>query len=224
LLKNNIWLLSTIVSKKRKKKSMKWNTIPTAAELKTVADQMKERGFTVEIVEKKDDVLPLLKKIVPDGAAVMTGSSTSLHQVGVMDYLQDPKGAWKNIQATVWSEQDETKREALRRAATTSQYFLASVNAFTKSGELIAVDATGSRVSAYPFSAEHLILVVGAQKMVATIEDGMKRVREHVFPLEDERAQEAYGVHSTFGKWVIIEREVNPKRITVILVRETLGF
>jgi hypothetical protein len=52
----------------------------------------------------------------------------------------------------------------------------------------------------------------------------MKRIKEYVYPLEDERAKRVYGMSSTMGKWVILEREIIPNRTTLILVKERLGF
>lgn len=43
-------------------------------------------------------------------------------------------------------------------------------------------------------------------------------------PLEDLRAREAYGIGSGINKVLIVNREVVPGRITVILVKEKLGF
>ena len=88
----------------------------------------------------------------------------------------------------------------------------------------MACDASGSRGTAYPFAAKNLILVAGVQKITTTLDEAMKRVREYVYPLEDERAKKAYGMSSTTGKWVIIEREIIPNRTTLILVKEKLGF
>ena len=42
--------------------------------------------------------------------------------------------------------------------------------------------------------------------------------------LEDVRAQKAYGVRSGVNKILIINKEVVPDRIVVILVKEKLGF
>jgi hypothetical protein len=111
-----------------------------------------------------------------------------------------------------------------RKSLTDADYFLASINAITEDGRLIAVDATGSRVGAFPFAAKKIILVAGEQKIVTDLEAGMKRIKEYVFPLENERMKKSYGMGSTFGKWVIIEREFIPQRITLILVKEKLGF
>ena len=43
-------------------------------------------------------------------------------------------------------------------------------------------------------------------------------------PLEDARAQAAYGIQSGVNKVLIVNREVVPHRITVVFVDEVLGF
>lgn len=112
----------------------------------------------------------------------------------------------------------------MRRKATTAEYFVGSVNAIAETGELVIVNASGSAISAYPFAAKKLIIVAGAQKIVPTLEDAMARIREYVYPLEDKRFFKETGMHSTIGKWVIIEREIFAERTTLILIKEKLGF
>ena len=112
----------------------------------------------------------------------------------------------------------------MRRKSVTAQYFLASVNAITENGELVAVDGSGSRVGAYPFGAEKIILVSGINKIVPTLNDAFERIKNVVLPLESERAMKRYGRPARFGKWVIIERENIKDRITLILVNDELGF
>lgn len=193
------------------------------AQLEKVAHNMNERGFATQIASTKEEALKILTKLIPEGAEVMTGSSTTLNEIGFSDLLQKGMKDWVNVSAKVWSENDDAKRMDLRRKATTSEYFLSSVNAVTKEGQLVAVDASGSRVGALPFAAKNIIFVIGAQKLTSDLESAMQRIREYVFPKEDVRAQEAYGFGSALNKWVIIEREV-PGRIQVILVEDSLGF
>ena len=66
--------------------------------------------------------------------------------------------------------------------------------------------------------------MVGTQKIVANLEEGLRRIDEYAFPLEDARAQAAYGVHSGVNKVLIINREITPGRLTVVFVDEALGF
>jgi len=69
-----------------------------------------------------------------------------------------------------------------------------------------------------------VILVVGTQKIVSDLDEAMSRVYDYAFPLEDARAQAEYGIHSAVNKVLIINREITPGRITVVLVDEVLGF
>lgn len=185
---------------------------------------MEGRGFTVEVVADRDEALEKVESLLPEGAEVMTGSSTTLQEIGFIDSLEKNTKNWMNLSAVIWVENDEVKRNKLRRQATAADYFLASANAVTVDGQLIAVDLTGSRVTALPFAAGKVILVVGKQKITQSIDAAMERIREYVFPKEDARALKAYGMNSDFGKWVIVERELQPGRITVVLVDEELGF
>jgi hypothetical protein len=59
---------------------------------------------------------------------------------------------------------------------------------------------------------------------VSDLEEGLRRIDEYAFPLEDARAQAAYGIHSGVNKILIINREITPGRITVVFVDEVLGF
>jgi hypothetical protein len=52
----------------------------------------------------------------------------------------------------------------------------------------------------------------------------MKRIEEYVFPLENVRAQKAYGIGSNISKLLMIDKEINPHRLTIVFVSEKLGF
>ena len=75
-----------------------------------------------------------------------------------------------------------------------------------------------------PPGAGRVIFVVGTQKIVPDLEEGLLRINEYAYRLEDARAQAAYGVRSAVNKVLIINREITPGRITVVLVDEVLGF
>jgi len=98
------------------------------------------------------------------------------------------------------------------------------LHAVTESGSLIAASMGGSQLGPYVAGAGRVILVAGTQKIVPNLEEGLHRIEEYAFPLEDARAQAAYGVHSGVNKVLIINREITPGRITVVLVDEVLGF
>jgi len=192
--------------------------------LKT-AEAVRKRNISVEIVSSRVAALQFIEKTVPPGSSVFNGSSTTLGDIGYTSLLESGDHRWKNLHAEIFAENDQMKRADLRRKALTdADYFLSSVNAITEAGELVACDNTGSRVGAFPFAAKKLLLIVGANKIVPTLADAMKRIKEYVMPLEDKRMMKMYSMHTAIGKWVIVEREAIPQRTTLVLVKEALGF
>jgi L-lactate utilization protein LutC len=201
-----------------------WTTLATPEVVTTTMENLQRRGMTALHVASKAEALAQIEQLIPEGKSVMTGSSTTLNQIGFAELVKANPHHWTDVHAQINAEPDETKRHQLRRLSVTSEYFLASPNAVTQEGQLVIVDRTGSRTGAMPSAAEHLILVVGTQKITPNLETAMQRIREYVFDLEDKRSLAAYGTHTDFGKWVIIEKEITPNRITVIFIDEALGF
>lgn len=202
----------------------KYEKLMNDNEIKEVANNIENRGINVLLVENRAEALEKIKELIPKNSEVYNGGSSTLNEIGFLDYLKTNKHGWINLHEEILKEKDPKKQADLRRKSVTSEYFLGSINAIAKTGELVACDATGSRVTAYPFAAKNLILVSGINKITDSLEDAIKRVREYVYPLENERAKKAYGSGSTIGKWVIIEREIFKGRTTLILVKEKLGF
>jgi L-lactate utilization protein LutB len=201
-----------------------WARIPSAETVTEVVEALKKGGFEVFLVESGKDALTKIKWMIPRGSEVMVGGSQTLEEIGFREWLKAGDHGWKNLYAEVTSENDDTKRNELRRKSMISDYFLAGVNAITRQGELVACDMSGSRIGAYPFAAKNLILVSGVQKIVENLEEARSRVRDYVFPLTDQMTMKMYGFHCAMAKWVIMEKEPIPKRTTVILVKEKIGW
>ena len=153
----------------------------------------------------------------------MNGSSTTLIEIGYED-LMNGQHNWRDLHKAVISENDERTRNELRRRSVTSEYFLSGVNAIAQTGQILACDASGSRVGAWPFGAQNLILVSGVNKIVPTLQDALKRIWDYAYPLEDARARRVYGTPSQIGKCVILAKEGRPGRTTLILIDEVLGY
>ncbi len=202
----------------------KWASMPDEKTLNETAEAIRSRGIPVVIVGSGGEALAKIKQMIPAGAEVMNGSSVTLKQIGFLDYLKSGSHGWRNLHADVVAAKGKEELLRRRRMSILADFFLGSVNAIAKTGELVACDRTGSRIGAYPFAAKKLLLVSGAQKIVPTLDEALRRVREYVYPLEDQRARAAYGEPSAIGKCVIIAQEVYRERTTLILIRERLGF
>ncbi len=201
-----------------------WSRIPDEKAIMEAVSAIESHGIRVIRVDTGDQALAAITRLIPPGAEVMHGSSTTLIEIGYEDLILSGKSGWNDIHKAITAENDDGKRAELRRKSVTSEYFLSSANAIAKTGEILACDMSGSRTGAWPFAAGHLILVVGVNKIMPTLEDAMKRIREYAYPLEDARAQHAYGIHSRIGKCVILAYEASEGRTTLILVNDRLGY
>ena len=201
-----------------------WNVLPSSDIVHRTARAIGDRGIAVVMATDGDDALARVKNLIPLGAEVMTGSSTTLIEIGFDEYIAGGRSGWKDLHSVITLENDEKTRAELRRKSVTADWFVSGANAIAETGEIVACDASGSRVGAWPFAAGHLILVVGINKIVPSLEMAMQRVYDYAFRLENARAQRAYGTPSSIGKCVIISREKIPGRVTLVLVNEALGY
>ena len=161
--------------------------------------------------------------LISDGSQVHHGASQSLEVSGIIDEIErSPR--YDSVRPRIRSLDRNTQADEIRRLSAAPDVMLGSVHAVTETGSLLTASMGGSQLGPYAAGAGKVILVVGTQKIVSDLDEGLRRIDEYALPLEDARAQSAYGVHSAVNKVLIINGEVAPGRITVVLVDEVLGF
>jgi len=198
---------------------MKFDVLASKETVEKTIKALKPRGINAEFVNKKEDALNRLKKLIPPNAEVMTAGSTTLDQIGFTELLKLGKHPWKNLKDAILAEKVPAKQMELRKKSVTSEYMIGSVHAVVETGELLVVNASGSSLPAYSFSSDNVIWVVGTQKIVPTVEEGFKRLREYCFPLEDKRMKSLGYPGSTLGKFLLFEKEIlENRKLTLIFV------
>ncbi len=202
----------------------KWSQIPGEEIIVSTAKAIEERGVRVVRLPDSSQALAKIKELIPPGSEVMNGSSTTLIEIGFQELMDSGEHKWKDLKLAVTSEDDAQKRARIRRKTVASDYFISGVNAIAMTGELVACDATGSRVGAWPYSAGNLLLVAGVNKIVPSLDDALRRIREYTFHLEDLRSRNVYGVPSKIGKCVILANESQPGRVTLLLIDGSYGY
>lgn len=185
---------------------------------------LQTNGFEVVVVDSAEDALETIQSHIPVAASVMNGHSTTLEEIGFTEYLSEGDHEWESLPDEIWSIDDDAKRENARRESQTADYFLGGINAIAKTGELVAADRSGSRIGAYPYAASNVVIVSGVNKIVDDLSAALDRLESVAYPLENERAKNAYGVESAIAKQLIFRQELEEERTTVILVRERLGY
>jgi hypothetical protein len=118
----------------------------------------------------------------------------------------------------------ETQGREMRKLVGAPDFAAGSVHAVTEDGQVMIASKTGSQLGPYASSAGKVIWVVGAQKIVKDLNEGFKRIQEYSVPLEEEHMQQFYKIGTDLSKLLIINREIRPNRITMIIVKEEVGF
>jgi hypothetical protein len=205
---------------------MNFSTVADAEVVAKTSAALTERGFVAHVVNTKEEALAKIKELIPAGASINNGSSVTLSQIGFVDYLKEGTHGWNNLHEAALTETDPAKQAQLRQEAVHSEYYLGSVHALTESGEAVIASATGSQLAPITFTSHNLILVVGAQKIVPTMEAALTRLREHVYPLEDERMKSVGMGGSVMAKILLLEREpaFMSRTVHFIVITEALGF
>ena len=203
--------------------SSRFASLADDASVTRTAAALEANGISVVRAANAAEVKRVVLDLIPNGSQVHHGASQSLDESGIAEEIES-SGRYDPVRPRMFSMDRETQADEIRRLTASPDVMLGSVHAVTETGSLVAASASGSQLGPYAAGAGKVILVVGTQKIVSDLEEAQRRIDEYAFPLEDARAQAAYGVHSGVNKLLIINREWMPGRTTVVLVDEALGF
>src|SRR5216683_323964 len=201
----------------------RFGTVADDASVKRATAALEANGITVLRAPNPAEARRIVLDLIPVGAQVNHGASLSLEEAGIIEAVEK-SGRYEFLRPRLRSMDRKTQADEIRRLSAAPDVMLGSVHAVTETGSLIAASMGGSQLGPYVSGAGRVILVVGTQKIVPDLEEGLRRVNDYAVLLEDARAQLAYGIHSAVNKVLIINREVVPGRITVVFVDEVLGF
>jgi len=201
----------------------RFGTVADDARVRRTAAALEANGITVLRARDSAEARRIVLGLIPDGSQVHHGASQSLEVSGITAEIEKG-GRYEPLRPRIFGMDRKTQADEIRRLGASPDVMLGSVHAVTETGSLLTASMGGSQLGPYASGAGRVILVVGTQKIVSDLEEGLRRIDEYAFPLEDARAQAAYGIHSAVNKVLIINREIVPGRITVVFVDEVLGF
>jgi L-lactate utilization protein LutC len=198
--------------------------LATDGQIARAAHALELNGIHVIVAENAAEAKDKLYETIPAGAEVFTSSSTTFIQMGLQAEIDQADGRYDSVRVKLGKMDGKTQGREMQKLGATPEYIVGSVHAVSESGSVVVASATGSQLAPYAASAAHVVWMVGAQKIVPTLDEGLKRLEEYTLPLEDQRAMKTYGMHSGLHKLLIINREVMPGRTTMIIVKENFGF
>jgi acyl-CoA hydrolase len=202
--------------------SARFSTLPGEHALQETVVALEEHGFSVEVVDDLGAAREAVLARIPHGSSVMTNTSVTLSETGIADAINSG-GSYDSARNKMFALDLATQAQQMKAIGGQPDYALGSVHAITRDGTLVIASASGSQLASYAWGAANVIFVAGAHKVVPDLAAAHERIYAHSLPLEDARAQAAYGQHSQVGKVLEIHQEL-PGRIHVVLVRQVVGF
>lgn len=199
----------------------------------TMIQNLEKRNMEGYFAETKEEAVSLImERFLTPGTSVCFGGSMTLTESGLMDALrQSDCIVYDRAAAKTPEETRDMKANMIN-----SDYFLMSTNAITIDGELINMDGFANRVSFLCYGPAHVIVLVGMNKVVSGVEDGVRRVRDMASPpntvrlnkntpcAKTGRCGDCYSEDCICSQLVITRRSSVKNRIKVILVAEELGY
>ena len=201
----------------------RFTELPDGATVAATVIALEEHGFSVDVVDDLDAARAAVLSLIPEGSSVMTNTSVTLQEARIAAAIDNGRGRYTSARNRMQALDLETQLSEMKAIAGQPDYALGSVHAITREGTLVIASASGSQLASYAWGATNVIFVVGAQKLVPTLEAARERILEHSLKLEDARAYAAYGQNSYIGKVLEIHQEL-PGRIHIVLIRQVVGF
>ena len=204
--------------------------------IQALISSWQKRNIEGILCADKSAAVKKILDMVPLSSSVGFSGSQTLEQLGIIKVL-----AARGNDVFDPYQADLSREESLniRRMASEADFYLTSANAIAGQGELVFFSGYGYRISGIA-SAKNVIVVCGINKIVSDLEEALSRSREYVAPLNCKRldwnaACLADGIcHKEIClapdykrmccQILIIETEINPDRLKVVLVGENLGF
>ena len=190
---------------------------------------LESRNMTGYFVANKEEALKKALELIPEGSSVTMGGATSVHEIGLSDYLKN--GNYNFIDRDAYDDP-----RAAMLAAYDADVLLSSVNAMSDDGILVNIDGNANRVSAIAQGPKKVVFIVGMNKVCADVDSAMKRARNVAAPINAQR----FGLETPCSKvgtcmncksadticcqFLITRYSRHEGRIHVILVNDTLGF
>src|SRR5215510_2554073 len=197
--------------------------LPDAAAIVRTVEALRARNIHAIVADTREAANNAVIQLLPAGAEICDSTSETLDAIGFTAFVRgNPR--YHNLHDVYEAEPDLAKSNDLRRRACSVEYFIGSVQAIAETGEVFVASSLGSQVSPYVYAARRVIWVVGVQKIAPTFDAALQRVRGHTLTMHDQWLAGMGRAPTPIGKLGIFEYESQAGRITLILVKESLGW
>lgn len=200
----------------------------------SIIEKLAHRNIEGYYCKDREEANAKAKRFLTPECSVSWGGSETLREIGLIDDLIEADTEY-DIYNRADIPPEMTYKEFYGKMVTSDFYFMSS-NAITINGELINIDGNGNRVACLCNGPEHVIIIVGMNKVVTDVKSGIARVRNIAAPpntvrlnkdtpcAEYGRCADCLSEDCICCHTVVTRKSNKTGRIKVILVGEELGF
>ena len=197
---------------------------------RNLVQALENKGYNAVYAENIQQATEILfEQMLPKNVSVGLGGSETLASMDILSVLRN--GDYDLFDRYNCENHYEVCRQSLL-----AEYFITGTNAVTKNGELVNLDCSGSRTAAIMYGPKKVIIVVGINKLVDNIEEGIKRARA-IAPMNCKRSGHKTPCAETglceecSDKWrmcnhigITLDAHKFEGRMNIIVINEELGF
>lgn len=203
-----------------------------SAAVPNIIKNLAQRNIEAFYYENAKTMVEDILKKIPAGSSITWGGSESIKECGLMDAIQND--TYVLLDRTT-AKTPEEQREFYSKAVM-ADVFLMSTNAITYDGELINIDGNGNRLACLMQGPKEVFIIVGMNKFVGSVEEGIHRIQNIASPANVQRLHKntpcytlgkcahCFSKESICSHTVITRRSSHPGRIKVFIVPENLGY
>jgi L-lactate utilization protein LutB len=198
---------------------------------KRCAEALRKNGFDALFLPDRESVRDRLLAECDKAVSIGFGGSMTVAELGIHEAL-----AGKGKRLLDHGRVPAAEKAAVRLEELTCDLFLSGTNAVTLNGCLVNLDMNGNRTNAMTFGPKKIVVVAGANKIVADVAEAIKRIKSVAAPRNARRLQlstpcaatglceECSSPQRICRVYSIIERRPPNSDITVIVCGEPMGL
>src|SRR4051794_35130805 len=143
--------------------------------LMKVAAALERNNIAAFLAANRDLARAKIHDLLPKGAEVFTSTSRTLDDLGISAELNEA-GHHDAVRPKLVKMDRNTQHHEMRELGARPAYIVGSVHAVTDDGVVLVASMSGSQLGPYASGSGHVIWVVGAQKVVKNIDEGLQRI------------------------------------------------
>jgi len=209
-----------------------WNI--RLADLKSA---LETNNFEVHLAETATDAQKIVLEdilVKTEARSVSWGGSLSVVATGLYHALKGRTDV--EMIDTLDKQVPAAEMSERRRRSLLVDLFITGSNAVTEDGQLVNLDMTGNRVAAITYGPKHVVVVIGRNKIVPSVDEAMFRVKNIAAPANAMRldkktpcvktsyCEECKSPERICNSWTITEKSFPKGRVKVVLVNQDLGL